>query len=291
MRIRYEEKTFEGYFNVELANSSDVYFPLGQVQEGNIGADAVALTQNRWLWRQVGHPYWLHPKFRGLPFREIAEEMEMFLGKEIANIPNIRANIFFQYKRTEYLVTSHASEWSHWMRPYFRYEIYPDQQALLEHLNSKFQQSVLILYAAPALQDVNELVDYHCNRKIIANTNFRPAADLTGHAKNTFINAGTHSWACSEPVRHEHFDLLRNLREQRSFNQSNTESIVFLAKGVGEVLLDSPLAKTFSALIEQYGISQFERKTPLLNAHIVMAAFRELTGIQWVVSTSPSREG
>ena len=91
--------------------------------------------------------------------------MEIFLGKEIANIPDIRANIFFQYKRSEYLVTSQASEWAHWMRPYFRYDIYPEQQALLEHLNSKFQQSVLILYAAPALQDVNELVDYHCNQK------------------------------------------------------------------------------------------------------------------------------
>lgn len=291
MRIRYEEKTFESYFNVELADSSDVYFPLGQVQEGSIGADAVALTKNRRLWRLLGHPYWFHPNYRGLPFRDIAEEMERFLGKEIANIPEIRTNIFFQYKRSECLVSSQASEWAHWMCPYFRYDIYPEQQALLEHLNSKFQQSVLILYAAPALQDVNELVDYHCNRKIISNTNFRPAADLAGHARNTFTNAGTHSWACSEPVRHEYFDLLGNLREQRSFNQTNSESIVSLSKGVGEVLLDSPLAKAFSTLVERYDISQFERQTPLLNAHIVMKAFRELTGIQWVASTSSPREG
>lgn len=291
MRIQYEEKTFEGYFNVELANSSDIYFPIGQVQEGSIGADAVALTRNRWLWRRLGYPYWLHPKYRGLPFREIAEEMEIFLEKEIANIPDISANIFFQYKRSEYLVTSQASEWAHWMRSYFRYDIYPRQQALLEHLNTKFQKSVLILYAAPAVKGVNELVDYYCNRKIISNTNFRPAADLTGHARNTFIDAGTHSWACSEPIRHEHFDLLENLREQRSFNQTNSESIVSLSKGVGEVLLDSPLGKAFSALVERYEILQFERPIPLLNAHIVMAAFRELTGIQWVAYTPSPREG
>jgi len=290
MRIRYEEKTFEGYFNIELANCADVYFPLGQVQEGSIGADAVALTRNRWLWRRLGHPYWFRLKYQGLPFREIAEEMECFLEKEIGNIPDIKVNVFFQYKRSEYLTSTQASEWAHWLRPYFRYDICREQQALLEHLNSKFQKSVLILYAAPALQDVNELVDYHCNRKIVAHTNFRPATDLAGHGKNTFAEAGTHSWACSEPVRHEYFDLLGNLREQRSPDQKNSESIIALSKGVSEVLLESSLAQAFLALVEQYGISQIERSLPLLNAHFVMAAFREITGVQWVASVSSPRE-
>ncbi|QRX82236.1 hypothetical protein [Glaciimonas sp. PAMC28666] len=286
MRIRYEEKVFEGYFNIELANLSKVYYPLGQFQEGSIGTDAVALTRNRHFWRRLGHPYFFRMKYSGLDFREIAAEMEDFLGKEVANIPDIKTNLLFQYKRSEYIVSARAAEWTHWKSPYFRYDIYPEQQSLLEHLHSKFQQSALILYAAPALQDVNELVDYHCNRKIISHTNFRPAADLSGHARNTFKVAGTHSVACSEPVRHEYFDLLAELRERKAGEQPAFESIVALAKGFSEVIRQTSLAKPFATLVEQYGLSENEQSMPLLSAHITMAVVKDLTGIQWLISTS-----
>jgi len=210
--------------------------------------------------------------------------MEQHLNEEIQNVPAIKSNVLFQYKRSNYLTLSTASEWSFWGRPYFRYDIYPEQQTILEHLHVKFGKSVLILYAAPALHDVNELVDYHINRKIIDNTNFRPAVDLTGHGRNTFADAGTHSIACSDPVRYERFDILEALLERRLTDQNNFESIVSLSKGVRETLLESPLHRTFSALAERYEIPESVASAPVLNAHIIMATLRELTGIQWVVS-------
>ena len=42
MDARYEEKTFESYFNNELDRKTSIYFPLGQVQEGVLGLDSVA---------------------------------------------------------------------------------------------------------------------------------------------------------------------------------------------------------------------------------------------------------
>jgi hypothetical protein len=34
MRIGFEEKSYENYFNNELSIKTDIYFPLGQVLEG-----------------------------------------------------------------------------------------------------------------------------------------------------------------------------------------------------------------------------------------------------------------
>ena len=57
MRVNYEEKTFESYFNNELDSRTSVYFPFGQVQEGSIGADSAAFSKNRRLWWRLGHPF------------------------------------------------------------------------------------------------------------------------------------------------------------------------------------------------------------------------------------------
>jgi hypothetical protein len=49
MKPRFEEKTFESYFNTELDQRASIYFPFGQVQEGGIGADASAMSRSRRL--------------------------------------------------------------------------------------------------------------------------------------------------------------------------------------------------------------------------------------------------
>lgn len=64
--------------------------------------------------------------------------------------------------------------------------------------------------ASPALENVNDLVDAK-QRKCLENTNFRPATELTGHHRNTYIKAGTYSIACSEPEGMGRFDLLQQL--------------------------------------------------------------------------------
>lgn len=284
MRIQYEEKTFEGYFNAELDRRGIFYFPPGQVQEGSIGADAIAMSKSRWLWRRLGHPYWFRIPFEGMPYREIAEEMEEHLGREIADVPDIRGNILFQYKRSEYMVKPNAEEWPYWNEPYFRYNIYPEQQSLLEHLHTKFASRVLIVYAAPAVQDVGELVDLHVGHQLISRTNFRPAHELAGHKRNTFVEPGAHSWACSDPVRLDPFSFDEALEGLQRPETEIRSVVVGLANDVQEVLLRSSFARPFRVLLRQYGIQNLSENTPLLKSYITMSTARQLTGLQWVIA-------
>lgn len=284
MRAQYEEKTFESYFNSELSSRKIFYFPPGQVQEGSMGADTVAFTKSRSLWRRLGYPYWFNLPFQGAPYREMAEEMERHLSREIADVPDIKGNIFFQYKRSEYMMKASAEEWKHWNKPYFRYEIYPEQQALLEHLHSKFSKRVLILYAAPAIQDVSELVDLHVRQQLISRTNFRPAYELAGHKRNTFVNPGAHSWACSEPVRLDPFSFEDTLNGFRQVKADKQSMITKLAKDVEDVLLETSFAQPFELLRSRYGLENLESVAPLLKAYVTMSAVRQVTGLQWVVT-------
>ncbi len=233
MKPRFEEKTFESYFNTELDRRASIYFPFGQVQEGGIGADASAMSKSRRLWWRLGYPYLFCLPFPGVSLRDVAKEMEDVLGVDIDHIPDMKANLLFQYKRPERITSKLGAEWQHWNEPYFRYDIYQAQQALLSHLARRFGSQALILYAAPALNDVNDLVDAKRQRKLIEHTNFRPAADLDNHHRNTYIRKGTHSIACSEPERFVSFDLLAKLKEFETVQQSDNRS--FSKEFAGEV--------------------------------------------------------
>ena len=145
MTANFEEKTYENYFNAELDRCSEIFFPLGQVQEGFLGFDSSANSRNRRLWRSIGFPFWFHPPFAGIELREIAREMEFYLERSIVSIPRMKANLLFQYKRPEYIKTSTGKEWSYWNQPYFRYDIYQKQQELLNEIDSKFGDRVLII--------------------------------------------------------------------------------------------------------------------------------------------------
>lgn len=287
MQPRYEEKTFESYFNTELDRRTSIYFPFGQVQEGGIGADAAGYSRSHWLWWRFGYPYFFRIPFNGADLREVAEEMEGHLGREIKNIPSMKANLLFQYKRPELITTKRGSEWTNWNQKYFRYDIYQEQQALLAHLASRFGGQALVLYASPALADINDLVDAKKHGCLIENTNFRLASELTGHHRNTYIKAGTYSIACSEPERFEQFDLLARLEQLESIQSvENSELVVQFAKGVRTAATENAfLGKAYQSELEVYteaGIEEY----PLLFSMISMSVFRELSGAQWVLATS-----
>lgn len=286
MQPKYEEKTFESYFNSELDQRASIYFPFGQVQEGSIGADSAAQSECRWLWQKLGFPFRYSPSFLGVDLRAVADEMEQHLQHEIRNIPPIKANLLFQYKRPEVITTANGSEWSYWLQRYFRYEIYDEQQALLMHLHAKFGSQALILYASPALVDVNELVRSKLARTIIEDTNFCSVTALQGHHRNTYIKAGLHSVACSKPEQIQSTDLLATLERVRDSQSgtSNLETIRFFSKVVRDVAAeDQYLGQSYQASLQPFttiGLEQHE----LLFSFISMKIFRELSGTQWLLS-------
>lgn len=167
MKANFEEKSYESYFNSELSSLSEVYFAPGQATEGYFGFDVAGFSRSRRLWRHLGYPFWIWPPFSGEDFSLLTREMERFHGKVLDDLPQIKCNLLFQYKRPERMERSTSSEWEHWHTPYFRYDIDHNQQKLLDALHASCGASVLVAYAAPATADVNQLVQFHLDRSII----------------------------------------------------------------------------------------------------------------------------
>lgn len=285
MKASFEEKSYESYFNTELASLTDIYFPLGQVQEGSLGFDASAMTRNRRLWRALGHPFWFFPHFGGVSLLEIAEDMEHFLGVALDNMPDMKANLLFQYKRPEFITKSSGAEWNHWNQPYYRYDIFREQHDLLMRIDASFGLQDFIVYAAPALINVNELVDAYIKRQIINLSNFRKASELSGHHRNTYTREGRYSICCSEPERSENFDLIKELNKLEisgeisdNYNRNFIKNVSNHISGIMSEHRD--YAKAYLKLRDHY--SKFEQYN-LLYSHLLMKNFSQLTGMQWLV--------
>ena len=283
MRVQFEEKTYESYFNNELDQMSSIYFPPGQVLEGLLGFDVSAQTTNRKLWKILGYPFWLFCPFRGTNLQDVAKELDGIIGHIVDSIPSIKANLFIQYKRPEYITNAKGKEWAYWNQEYFRYSIYSQQQKLLESIDSCFSDRALVIYAAPAISSLNELVHCKKNKKIIESSNFKKVRSLSGHSRNTYIKSGTYSVACSEPKRIENINILSEIER---FEQSETpevrETIENTSNSIEEALkINSYYKAAFNSLMEEYReLSQFK----ILYSHLVMKCFRDVTGIQWLMS-------
>ena len=256
-----------------------------------MGADASGYSRSRGLWGTLGYPKLKQSQYRGVELRDIADEMELRLSKEIRNIPKVKANLLFQYKRAEFIKSHRAAEWHLWGKSYFRYDIYGEQQELLAHIADKFGVEVLVLYAAPAVVTMDDLLSAKLGRNIIESTNFRPAVDLIGHHRNTYVDPGSFSIACSEPERFAPFSLLRELRNLDGFSFENpARFFIEFAQGVREVLVsDTLFGDYFLREAERYNDAGVSLDS-LYFSMVSMSIFRELTGVQWVVATAQNEQ-
>ncbi|EKL3976787.1 hypothetical protein PRH55_000114 [Morganella morganii] len=287
MDARYEEKTFESYFNNELDRKTSIYFPLGQVQEGVLGLDSVARSNSRRLWKTLGYPFWFFQKFSGVELTTIAREMEQHLGREVKNIPAMKVNLLLQYKRPQYITNSTGAEWHLWNQKYFRYELYAQQHALLSHIETTFGNDAVVLYAAPSVVDVDDLVTLKIANSIIDNTNFRRARELDGHHRNTYIKAGTYSQACSEPEKIENFNLIEMIEAMQPHQSvDNAQLIINFSSQINTAMENVEgigyLKTAFENRMNEsrhYELQQFE----LFYSMLTMSVFREVTGCQWLI--------
>ncbi|EQD30742.1 hypothetical protein B2A_14018, partial [mine drainage metagenome] len=153
--------------------------------------------------------------------------------KEVHNIPAMKVNLLFQYKRPQFITMASGAEWHLWNQKYFRYHLYAEQHALLSHIEVKFGSDAIVFYAAPAVEDVSDLVKLKKKNVIIDNTNFRRASELNGHRRNTYIKAGTYSQACSEPQRLDNFHFLELIEGIKpSTQRENGQFLVEFAKRI-----------------------------------------------------------
>ncbi|KAB2915016.1 MAG: hypothetical protein F9K23_12905 [Bacteroidetes bacterium] len=278
MIAQFEEKMYESYFNTELAALSDVYFPIGQAMEGLLGFDSAALSSNPILW----HHFNILNPYSGISSREF----ERILNIELDSLHQIQANILFQYKRPEYIKKRNGKEWRHWNTPYYRYDIYKEQHDTLVKIHNELGNSVLVLYASPAIHLWDDLIDKHRNNQIIEFSNFQKCNQLNGHYKNTYLSAGNHSIACSDPREIEKINLKNELeamrRNQNEFDVSNRDFIIESSKKIIEIAYQHPyLGKILKNVIE-YDSERFINY-PLINSFFMMTVLRRIFGIQWVI--------
>ncbi len=283
MKVYFEEKTYESYFNSELDLKSSIYFPPGQVLEGLLGFDAAANSNNRKLWRLIGYPFWFYPHYSGVDLRDVAKELEIELEHVMTSIPQIKTNIMFQYKRPEYITTSRGKEWAHWGKEYFRYKIYQEQHELLSRIEASFGDKALVLYASPAIKSLEDLIKCKKEKSIIEKSNFKKASALNNHAKNTYISSGTYSIACSEPEKIENINILSLLESlEAKHDHENKSFIVETTNNISNIILENKkYSKSFRELMSEY---EDLRDHSLIYGILAMKSFREITGVQWLIS-------
>ncbi len=218
MLAEFEEKQYEQHMNIELLCKHDTsnLFPPGQFLENSLGFDVALYSCNRrfwgyfykhldWGWKRYFYYFFKHfPYIYPKDIKYLEELFEDYLDY----IPKIKFNLFIQYKRPEYMRTKRSSEWEHWNKPYYRYQIIPHQQELLEKLAQNINKnSALVIYASPAFHTQEEFWENVQRKTIVDNSNYCEATDLSGHTKYTYINGGRYGIALSEPEEIKNLNL------------------------------------------------------------------------------------
>ncbi|GAA4817284.1 hypothetical protein GCM10011365_13230 [Marinicella pacifica] len=276
MKVGFEEKTYESYFNNELDSKSSVYFPPGQVLEGFFGFDSASYSKNSDLWEKLNYPFL---PFSGVNLLDIARDLEAEIGHLIDKIPNIKSNLLIQYKRPEYMEKPNSKEWQYWQKEYYRYQIYLKQQSILSKIDKSFGNRALVIYASPAINNIEELVSLKIKGEIIDNSNFKKASDLNNHSLNTYTCAGNYSIAFSEPEKLENIDLISELQKiEDSYYLDNKKWILNTSEVIAKNMKN---VKSFNDLMDEY--IKF-KEFSFIYSLLTMKVFREITGVQWVLN-------
>jgi hypothetical protein len=152
-------------------------------------------------------------------------------------------------------------------------------------IHRQFNDRLLILYASPAAHDINVLVSKKMSNEIINSSNFTECHKLDGHHRNTYVEAGLHSIACSDPENIETFDLMGRL-EQFSDNNDNKEQrnrdfIINFRKRLIGIVAENPYYAQSLKMLEETLPKVYSYE--LLYSFLIMQNFKNLTGVQWLV--------
>lgn len=197
MWVKFKEKTYETYFQTEIGRLTDVSFAPDQTDEGLLGFDGAFFIP---FIGMVG----LFPYVRAARWRRFigmsASEIDS-LGDELNDrLPPFNLNLFVQYKRPERMARSNAAEWPCWEAAYYRYSNDERQQLLLEKIATAAHGRATVVYASPAFWSNNDLFSHARGGTIVANSNIADVANLTGHHRFSYREAGHHGIGHSEPA-------------------------------------------------------------------------------------------
>lgn len=197
MKVEFKEKPYEKYVSQELGRLTNFAYSPDQCDESFLGFDDAFLLA-------APHLFMLAPfrrRSRRLrAFGLTIAELDLVDDEIVKRMPPFRFNLFIQYKRPEYLRTKGASEWVHWGSPYYRIELTPHQQAILEQIEAGSHGRAATVYAAPAFWTSADLFKHALAGEVVVNSAFADVARLAGHGKYTYSGPGHVGVGHSEPA-------------------------------------------------------------------------------------------
>ena len=239
MFIEFKEKTFESYFVSELSRKSNTFYCPDQADERHLGFDAM-----------FNIPYWryyfsLRSLDIGVWSKAITPDEVEAMGKHFNRVyPDIKANLFFQFKRPEFLTTKNAKEWEYWNEDYFRFSLYEHQHNILIELSHCVSKKARVLYAAPRLRKTKELINSAKRKEIIQKTQVVEARKLSGHKKCTYSSTSKTALGHSEPEKINPFFVADFLQETASLDGENfTQALKRISSEIKEAFADNQDAK------------------------------------------------
>jgi hypothetical protein len=201
MDSEFKEKTYEKYFGYEIARLTNHHtFSPDQCDEGFLGFDDA-------FWLPHDHLLRIGPYIRRSKSRRrvgyFLKELETLREEAVKRMPPFRFNLFVQYKRPAYLRTKGAGQWKHWKGPYYRYDVTPHQQVLLDDLVAASHNRAATVYAAAAFYLADDLWKYASSGEVIKQSNIASAGRLKAHGFYTYVKAGHVGKGHSETVNIE----------------------------------------------------------------------------------------
>lgn len=236
MHAKFEEKSYEQHLTSELVHSPRLFFSPGQVLESIVGFDVALRTSNPIFWKLFPSmcPWWQRMFFMHPPGTHLKHEWWQELEGEIERFPKFKFNCFIQAKRPSRMVRSDAAEYSVWEKPYFRYDMFSNQQQALESLAQKTSGKAIVVYACPAFHTSKELWAAIDAGQLVKQSNFCEVAKLNGHSRYSFISPGNFGIAHSEPtpVESAPFEQALEALQNQESAQSNSDFLANTAETI-----------------------------------------------------------
>lgn len=196
MLVDFKEKTYETYFQSELARLTNVCFSPDQTDEFFLGFDGSFFLNTEVLRNIV--PYMRPNRWRRLIGMQAAEinRLDYELNRRL---PPFKLNLFIQYKRPELMSRSSAAEWGTWNNSYYRYEITNHQQKVLERVSANAHGRAAVVYASPAISNSLDLFYFAQRGVVIENSNIASVGRLANHHRFSYTLPGHFGVGHSEP--------------------------------------------------------------------------------------------
>jgi hypothetical protein len=288
----FEEREYEAPLYTQLQHSSTQVWAPGQVFESHVGFDHAMFAQHPYFWKLQG---FLAPPL-GVVLGNFPPEFWYGVRRFHRPLPNFALNLFIQAKRPVVLSRASAKLKATGLKgPYWKLQLTPHQQLLLESLANAAGASALVCYAGPAFHRITELYAHIQQGTVVENSTFPPALALKGHEAWNYTGPGASGIANPTPERVEEVPLIERVSEftqrqrpgeEQGFAQNLKRLAAVIAEAARGGSEDGRAAVYFETLreIDRYmDLYRPQQHPEALRSYLAVASFVSTFGLAWHV--------